>query len=965
MNLKALLIGINAYPSNPLRQCVSDMVKMSNYLDSLNGQFSEVSIKTMQDNEATKDNIILAVQNHLSQAGDDDVALLYYSGHGAQEQCPGLFADVHDGLLECIVCYDEKDSLSSQQLLASKEIRYLLSGLPYNPHLVTIFDACHSGDIVRSLHAAETDTTKQIKRISGAFPARPYSEFIFAEDETVVTFVDDKKQVFIPAKNHIHIAACLSSESSWENSKGGVFTGYLLNLLKATDGHLSYLDITRWAKISIQEVTREKQTPAIAVFGEGKWNATNSWLKLHPGTTSLPSARVINTAGKGWVYSRGALLGIQPGLEVIIDLDNGVEEKVSVVDTELEQSTLDLPLALFSKLNQLNKPYFNARTELNTFSVLKLAIHSIDHEPDIRKYITDILKSNDLVEVVEQSMADFQCNIFNGFVYFSLVEHDFQPLARQIEIDDRDAMKTELVRQMGYFIKWHHFHTLDNPGKDYEQSPIRIEVEMEENHWVDITNGVLTMNPEPGKVKNGEPYQTAKIRIKNVGDETLYAGVMTLNSDLSITSNPFQGQSVALKPGQTKILYDHKSSPLVGTFLDTYKQVYNWKEEWFYYKFIYNNHDDFTISLQDPDFLQPALDIPIIYKATTRSLDLAAKGESSGEPDKARKKWGTCLTLIQLPNFHLNVIEGNLKEHWEQYEGSEELAPFVKELYFDEIFEGTSYKLILKQNKNQTSEQATRATSNWLLKTMNRLYKSSRIRRFKRQRKQGGPVVIAEGDSWFLFPKPGVRDTLDYIMDHYRVLSLAEAGDEIADYIKKPELLTSVIDHNPDFVLISGGGNDILGAQIQVLLKSNVATGAVATDFLKEDIFKEKLEGLRQGYLSFFEKIHVLKPDTKIFIHGYDYIRSAPDAKTIKSGWANRYMIAAGIHDAKHRETIIRHLVDTFNDMLKAFANEYDFVFYVNHRGSVLLNEWMDEIHPNNAGYEKVANNFLKAMRSV
>jgi lysophospholipase L1-like esterase len=141
--------------------------------------------------------------------------------------------------------------------------------------------------------------------------------------------------------------------------------------------------------------------------------------------------------------------------------------------------------------------------------------------------------------------------------------------------------------------------------------------------------------------------------------------------------------------------------------------------------------------------------------------------------------------------------------------------------------------------------------------------------------------------------------------------------------------------------------------------------GGGAADFLKEDIFNQKLEQLRKGYISFFEKIHVLKPDTKIFIHGYDYIRSAPDAKTIKNGWANRYMIAAGIKDAGHREVIIRHLVDTFNNMLKGFMDDYPYVRYVDHRGTVQLNEWMDEIHPNNTGYQKVANNFLKAMQSV
>lgn len=31
MELKALLIGINAYPTNPLTQCIVDVTKMSHY----------------------------------------------------------------------------------------------------------------------------------------------------------------------------------------------------------------------------------------------------------------------------------------------------------------------------------------------------------------------------------------------------------------------------------------------------------------------------------------------------------------------------------------------------------------------------------------------------------------------------------------------------------------------------------------------------------------------------------------------------------------------------------------------------------------------------------------------------------------------------------------------------------------------------------------------------------------------
>lgn len=967
MELKALLIGINAYPTNPLTQCIADVTKMSHYLEGLKGPFTGVSIKTLKDSKATRANILKEIKTHLGSAGDTDVALLYYSGHGAQEECPGLFPDVHDGLLECLVCYDPHDALDSGQLLTSKEIRYALSQLPHNPHLVTIIDACHSGDIVRAFHADDTKGNKRIKRIAGTFPARPFKDFLFAADKTLVTNDQGPKQLFIPAKNHIHIAACQSSESSWEDGDGGVFTRYLLELLKATEGKLSYLDITRWAKLSMQDVTSEKQTPTIYTVGEGKTLATDSWLNMHPKGFAMPQGRVINTVNEGWVYTRGALLGVQPDMEVIIDLGNGKEEKVKVDAVSLEKSTLHMSLPQVNMLSELNKPFFTARTELSTLNQLKLSVVSIDHEPAITKEVTKTLKANKLVKIVDTAAADFQCTIFNGFAYFTLPEHDFQPLARQISIGNKTALKKELERQLGYFVKWQHFYALDNPGKDYEQSPIRIEVESEKK-WVDITNGVLTMRPDAKKVYNGELFQTAKIRVNNKSKETLHVGVLTLNSDMSITSKPFKGKSVTLVPGesQTILLYNEEDSPVVRASLDMYKEVYNWKEEWFYYKFIYSNDEDFTTSMQGPEFRQPVLEPPLFFKKATKSLTRAAKGEGSGEPPPDQKKWGTCLTQIKLPNLYHNIIHGNLKELWDQYEASEDMAPLIKELYFDEVFDGTSYKLMLKQNKDQTAAQATsKATDSWLVKALNSLYKAGRIRRFKRQRKQTGPIVVAEGDSWFLFPKPGVRDTLDYIMDHYRLLSLAEAGDEITDYIKNPELLTSVIKENPDFVLISGGGNDILGEQVQAILKSDVKNGVDATDFLKVDVFNQKLDQLRKGYISFFEKIHVLKPEAKIFIHGYDYIRSDPDARTIKSGWANRYMIKAGIDNVAHRELIIHYLVDTFNTMLEEFATKYDYVRYVNHRGTVKLNEWMDEIHPNNTGYEKVAKNFLKAMQAV
>ncbi|MGI9542499.1 MAG: caspase family protein [Cyclobacteriaceae bacterium] len=962
MILYALLIGINDYPENPLHQCVADVEKMDDYLKSQEPKFDALEVKSLKNSEATREQVISQIQEHLGKANDADVAFLYYSGHGAQEQTAGLFSDEHDGLLECLVCYDEGE-ITTRQLLANKEIRYLLHKLPADPHLVTVFDACHSGDIVRSFHLGSNGDDGMVKRISGTFDPRSFEDFIFAEDESVTSKTGDRLEVFIPFKNHLHIAACLSSESSWEDWQGGVFTRYLLKLLESTQGNLSYLDITRWAKISMKDVTRKKQSPTISVQGEGSISAQSSWLNLHPEGVSFPDGQMINSAKSGWIYSRGSLLGVKDDTEVIVTLDDE-EVTLPVKSVEIDHAGLEVPMDVIDKLD-FDRSSYPARTEISTYSGLRISINMVDDEDEVTEKIKRILTDHSQVQVTDVNDADFSVNIFNGMIYFSLPNQDFQPLAKQIILDSpQEDMKTSLETQLRALVKWHHFYSLENPGKDFEHCPIKVTLKEEGGDWIDVTNQPHRLVPRQQRLKIGLQYQKVTMQVKNISDERLYVGLLTLASDIGITSKPFDGKVIELKPGETKTLYDHRNTKKVYASIDNYKEVYNWKEEWFYYKFIFNNFEDFSAALNDDDYLQPPLDPPLTLPVDGLRGS-RPKGEGGEEEmEEVVKKWGTCRTRLELANSTYNVVSADLQDFWNVYASSGELGPFIKELYFEEYSDGLDFELRLKQNQQQSSEEAIRATDSWIVKQLNKLYNGSRRRKFRRQKHQDRPIVIAEGDSWFLFPKPGVRDTIDYIMKEYRLLSLADAGDEIADYIKNNELLEAVSREQPDFVLISGGGNDILGAEIKDILLTNVIDGKNATDFIDTNRFKEKMEFLRDGYTTFFEEINTRKSGATIFIHGYDYVRSNPDRKTIKNGWANKYMIEAGIENPEDRKMIIAHLVDTFNKMLEDFTLEYPQVKYINNRGTVGSDEWMDEIHPNNVGYQKVANNFLSQMKS-
>src|SRR5690606_17161928 len=114
-----------------------------------------------------------------------------------------------------------------------------------------------------------------------------------------------------------------------------------------------------------------------------------------------------------------------------------------------------------------------------------------------------------------------------------------------------------------------------------------------------------------------------------------------------------------------KLFYDHKETDpsIAKVYFDPYKEVYNWSEEWVYYKFIINNYEDFSASIQNHSFLQPSLSPPLTITHPLRNaLENTAKGEGSSEElQEVRNKWGTCITRIELKNPTFNVITAGLK----------------------------------------------------------------------------------------------------------------------------------------------------------------------------------------------------------------------------------------------------------------------------------------------------------------
>jgi hypothetical protein len=85
-----------------------------------------------------------------------------------------------------------------------------------------------------------------------------------------------------------------------------------------------------------------------------------------------------------------------------------------------------------------------------------------------------------------------------------------------------------------------------------------------------------------------------------------------------------------------------------------------------------------------------------------------------------------------------------------------------------------------------------------------------------------------------------------------------------------------------------------------------------------------------------------------------------------KKGWLGRYMIEKGISRPGDRQSIIRLIMDEFNRRMKEVALEFDNVTYIDLRGPVRYNpsdhedQWYDEIHPNDEGFQQIAMKFMQ-----
>ncbi|MDE2813691.1 MAG: hypothetical protein OXM01_11735 [Gemmatimonadota bacterium] len=266
-----------------------------------------------------------------------------------------------------------------------------------------------------------------------------------------------------------------------------------------------------------------------------------------------------------------------------------------------------------------------------------------------------------------------------------------------------------------------------------------------------------------------------------------------------------------------------------------------------------------------------------------------------------------------------------------------------------------------------------------------------------------GQLLVADGDSWFDYPWKS--DIVSELEDdgQWAVLSAAHHGDTLEEMVygggqlaslyrvlSRAFLYSRIIGYDgldfadcrhdvardaiPKAILLSAGGNDILGGLFPYLLEHG---GSSASDVLNarmvaglfyrlERILVEYISAI--GYMCYQVALEYDydRPcgNIPVIIHGYDFAQANGRGYELfmvrfAGPWITPALRMRGRY-AIDGNAAIRSLVNGYNDLLCRVAvavaglTNHNPVYYLDFR-DVVGDDWEDEIHPNVEGAKRLA----------
>ncbi|KAK0227267.1 caspase domain-containing protein [Armillaria nabsnona] len=266
-----VLIGIDGYPTSPLRGCVNDALLMERFLvedlgvpkcriQSLLG--SKTQVAPSDPSIPTRSNIIQTLTSLIynSEIEHGDNIVIYFSGHGSVYSCEE-YCGKGAGTIEALCPIDRTEEDDSPVPdISDREINIILRQIAHaKGHRITfILDCSHSGAVI-------DDAPGLLGKNIPPMSRKSLTWMLDAADATAKNF-PEYRSVFAAEwcpdmTSHVILAACreheIAKEERGETGFHGVFTESLVRTLRsgASDERQTYVDLVSSLNRSTTQVS--------------------------------------------------------------------------------------------------------------------------------------------------------------------------------------------------------------------------------------------------------------------------------------------------------------------------------------------------------------------------------------------------------------------------------------------------------------------------------------------------------------------------------------------------------------------------------------------------------------------------------------------------------------------------------------------------------------------------------------
>lgn len=547
----AVLVGIDTYPAPvpTLTGCVNDVQVVADLLRARVGDDALFAVR-LTNEQATRAAVVEAVRGHLGRAGADDVAVLYYSGHGSQQTSPPeLWGGEPDHRDETLVCVDSRQPGSWD--LADTELGLLVGEVSGGgAHTLVVLDCCHSGTGTR-------DLDERVRLAPEDARVRPAHTFLTAAAATpagVDATVPPRPAVrglTTPAADpdgasagraHVLLAACRADETAKEVTVLGRRRGALSAALEAAlldgEGRLTYREVLRSVTAGVSRRVAE-QHPQLESADATELDRPF----LGGALPTTPRQLTLSRLPDGWSIDYGAV--------------HGVPEPIGTDSTELavyalSAETSGTPLATATVLAVLpDRSLVSLSTPLDEGSVYRAVITAIPLRP-----VQVAVRGGDDTAALRAAAATADASLItlveaspDADLTVEATSHGFvitrpgvtRPLVPVVAGEGR-AERT--VAALEHVARWLRLADLRNPATRLPRAAVRL----------DVAGGAQQPDGALAVRYDGDRPPPFTVTLTNTTATTLWVALIDLTETYGIFTDAVPAGSAALEPAGSLVI---------------------------------------------------------------------------------------------------------------------------------------------------------------------------------------------------------------------------------------------------------------------------------------------------------------------------------------------------------------------------------------------------------------------------